>query len=421
MSSLKVLSNGVRVAMNPSKAVETVAIGYFFETGSRYEKKNENGTAHFLEHLFFKGSKNFKAGDIFANADNYGAEMNAYTSKEETAYYMHGHKDMLDNMLFMLNDMVVNPTFPLDEINKERSVVVQEIERANDDNSKILYYIGDEASYPGHPMGWTTLGTSDFIMTVPREKIVGFKERHYNASTLVISVSGNFDPEVLVKKLEKMTEPLPLTSLKGRRCPSAKMAFGAAVRNREIDQLQYALRYPACSEKSKDRFATNLLCKILGGGLASRLGTEIRQKRGLTYGIGAGHIGYQDHGYVTIGTGIFANRRDEFEDALRAELVKIKDGVTQEELDRARNMIKGGTARGIESMSAMMSGMASHACLFNRPLDIPGITANLDKITTDKIREVANNVFSQKPVVSVIGRHVEETVDKKAVFDKFTL
>lgn len=419
MPLFRTLPNGVRVVMNPSKAVDTVAIGYFFETGARYERKDENGTAHFLEHLFFKGSKHFKATDFFANADNYGAEMNAYTSKDETAYYLHGHKDVFDKMLFMLNDMVVNPLFPLDEINKERSVVIQEIERSLDNHGNVLHEMNDNLSYPDHPMGRTILGKSEFIQSVPRSRILGFKERHYNANTLVISVSGNFDPDALVKKLEELTAPLPV--LPASTYKSAKMAFGVAARNRPIEQMQYALRYPACSSKSEDRFALRALCSILGGGLSSRLGNEIREKRGLTYGIGAGHVAFEDHGYVAIGTGILANRRDEFEDALRAELIKIKDGVTEAELDRARNMTKGAMARGVESMQAMMRAMAGEVQLFGRPMEMAERSANLNKVTTDKIREVANDVFSKKPVVSVIGRNVEEIIDKKATFDKFTL
>lgn len=419
MSSFHTLSNGVRVVLNPIKTVETVALGYFFETGSRYETPQENGIAHFLEHLFFKGSKHFTATDFFTKADDYGAVMNAYTSKEETAYYIHGHKDMTNDMLFLLNDLVVNPKFPAEEIEKERGVVVQEIDLYNDNHGSVLNFIADETSYPNHALGRKILGTADFIRNVTRDQIVAFKERHYNANTLVISISGNFDEKEMLKKLEKMTEPLSRETPKP--FDKAKMAFGAAVLNRPMEQIQYSIRYPSVGDTSSRRHAVRFMCNILGGGLSSRLGNEIREKRGLTYGIGAGHTGYADNGYVSIGTGILADKKDEFEDALRAELVKIKDGVTQDEIDRTKNVIKGAFARSAESMQGSMRVMAGEIMTHGRLFSQQEKTANLDKVTAAKIKKEAERTFKGKPVVAIVGRDVEQSTDKKALLSKFTL
>lgn len=420
MSSFHTLPNGVRVVLNPVKTVETVAMGYFFETGSRFEDKEENGIAHFLEHLFFKGSKNFIANDFFTKADDYGAVMNAYTSKEETAYYIHGHKDMVDDMLFMLNDLVVNPEFPAEEIEKERGVVIQEINRYDDNHGSVLNYMADETSYPRHSLGRKILGTADFIRNVSRDKIVAFKERHYNANTLVVSISGNFDPGAMLSKLQKLTEPLP--QARPQSFKRARMAFGAATMNRPMEQLQYEFRYPSVSDTSPRRHAVRFLANILGGGLSSRLGNEIREKRGLTYGINAGLMGYKDTGYVGIGTGILADKRDEFEDALRGELVKIsQNGVTRDEVNRTRNVIKGAFARSAESMQGTMRIQAGEIMTHGRLISQKEKTAFINKVTPGQVKKEAERIFSGKPVVAVVGRDVEQSIDKKALFDKFTL
>lgn len=413
------LSNGVRVAINQVNVVGTVSIGYGFMAGSRQENLQNNGVAHFLEHLFFKGSKNFPEGDFFEREDQVGAYLNAYTGKERTYYYINAHKDFMDDMLFMLNDMLVNPTFPQKKIDDERGVVCQEIDRALDDHERADYYLSDEITFSNHPLGRKNLGTKDNVNSLSRDQILDFRNQNYSANNLIICISGNCDEEKTIKKLEKITADLP----KGIKVEVEDAIFnkGVGLQSRDMSQLRYSFRYPGFCAMHNQKSAAELMGTIFGGGMSSRLGKKIREEMGLTYNISASHTSFCDVGYLEISTGIEPENSEIFEQELKHQLLKICDDISEEELNKSKNMKKGSSAIALESMESTAHGMFS-SIVETGKLVSPQETIELyERVGLEEVKDVANAIFSGKPSIAVVGRDIETTMNSESLMKRFTL
>jgi predicted Zn-dependent peptidase len=281
-----VLPNGITVLSEHMDSVRSIALGVWFAVGSRDESREEAGLSHFMEHMMFKGTARRSAQEISETFDTMGAEYNAFTWKEFTAYYARFVDEQLDEAFDLLSDMVSKSQLKADAINVERNVVIEEIARRDDAPDDLVHEIFDDVLWPRHPLGRSTLGTRETVGGFKRADFVAFRKRHYLTGNTVVAAAGNVDHDELValakKKLSLPTGPRS----RRRRAPELKkLALGIVPR--ETEQSHIVLGTETFGANHPDRFALGMLNGVLGGGMASRLFTEIREKRGLAYAVGS--------------------------------------------------------------------------------------------------------------------------------------
>ena len=400
-TQLSTLANGLRIATDRIDTVDTVSLGIWVDVGTRHEQADINGVAHFLEHMAFKGTARRSALTIAEEIEAVGGHLNAYTSRESTAYYAKVLKEDVQLALDILSDILQNSTFQPEEIERERAVILQEIGQANDTPDDIVFDHFQECAYPDQAMGRPVLGSPEIIRKIERETVIGYLRKHYGAQRMVLAAAGHVDHERLAELADNLLGGLPAE--RPATTEPAYYAGGDRREQRDLEQLHLVLGFPGVVLGDPDYYAASVLSTALGGGMSSRLFQEIREKRGLVYTIHSFVHGYSDGGLFGIYGGSGVAEAAELVPAICDEVIRIEDGLTPAELNRAKTQMKAGLLMSLESSSARCEQLAQHLLIHGKPFDPLDIVGRIEMVDDAAIRRVVARWRSAPPTLAALG------------------
>jgi predicted Zn-dependent peptidase len=401
------LSNGIRVLTAPIPHAQSVSCFLMIAAGSRYETRETNGIAHFAEHMFFKGTERRpRSRDITMTVDAIGGEINAFTSKEYTGYYVRCGSERRDVAFDVLLDMIRHSKFEPEEIEREKGVIVEEMNMYYDTPRDFIGGVYDELLYGDQPLGWHVIGHEDTVRAATRDTFFDYIDRWYKPERILIGVGGRIEGDV-VAELEGLLgdlEPAPTDAP-----PGTAEADGSGPRvklqTKQSDQAHICLGVRGYPLVHPDRYVVQLLTTILGGGMSSRLFTEVRERRGLAYYVFGFHNAYTDAGSLLAQAGVDIERIDEAIETIVRELRRIaEEPVPAEELETARNSTKGRFALQLESPHALLMFGLRRAVLEGVPTEPDQVVAGLDAVTAEDLQRVAGDLLGDTPMnLALVG------------------
>jgi predicted Zn-dependent peptidase len=411
------LPSGLIVATETMERVETVSLGAYVATGTRSETAAENGASHFLEHMAFKGTERRTAAEIAEEIENVGGQINAYTAREQTAYYVKLLKEDLALGADIIGDILTHSAFAPDELERERGVILQEIGQANDTPDDIIFDRFQETAYPDQPMGRPVLGTEQGIAGMKRDVLTGYMRRHYAAGNIVVAAAGALTHDAVVDLAREHFADLP-AAMPGPFVPGT-YGGGEFREARDLDQVHIVLGFPSVAYDDPDYYPVLLLSTLLGGGMSSRLFQEIREKRGLVYSIYSFSAPFMDGGLFGIYAGTGEAEAEELVPVTLEELRKVQLGVTEAELHRARAQVKASLLMSLESTGSRCEQLARQLQVFGRIVPTAETVAKLNAVTPDSVRRAAIRVFRAAPTLAAMGPadkvpHLPAIIDKLA-------
>ena len=395
------LANGLRVATDAIPTVDTVSLGVWVDVGTRHEPAAINGAAHFLEHMAFKGTERRSARDIAEEIEAVGGHLNAYTSRESTAYYAKVLKEDMPLALDILADILQHSTFDAEELERERTVILQEIGQASDTPDDIIFDHFQECAYPAQAMGRPVLGRPEIIRGLSRDAVIAYLRDHYGARRMVLAAAGNLDHERLVDLADTLLSGVPAE--RSLSTEPARYGGGDRREDRDLEQLHLVVGFPGVSLADPDYYAASVLSTAFGGGMSSRLFQEIREKRGLVYAIHSFVHGYRDGGLFGIYAGTGEEEAAELVPALCEEAIKLRSGLTDIELRRAKAQMKAGLLMSLESTSARCEQLAQHLLIYGTPFDPPEVVRRIEAVDDEAIRRVVARWSTAPPTVAALG------------------
>ena len=395
------LPSGLLVATETMDRVETVSLGAYVSTGTRGETAAENGASHFLEHMAFKGTARRSAAAIAEEIENVGGQINAYTAREQTAYYVKLLKEDLALGADIIGDILTHSAFAPDELERERGVILQEIGQANDTPDDIIFDRFQEVAFPDQPMGRPVLGTENGIAAMGRDVLTGYMRRHYAAGNIVVAAAGALTHETVVELARRHFADLP-SAMPGPFAPGAYRG-GEFREARDLDQVHVVLGFPSVAYHDPDYYPVLLLSTLLGGGMSSRLFQEIRERRGLVYSIYSFSAPFLDGGLFGIYAGTGEAEAAELVPVTLDELRAVQRGVTEAELHRARAQVKASLLMSLESTGSRCEQLARQLQVFGRIVPTAETVAKLNAVTVDDVRRAAIRVFRGTPTLAAMG------------------
>jgi predicted Zn-dependent peptidase len=395
------LANGLRIVTDRLDTVDTVSLGLWVDVGTRHEAREVNGVAHFLEHMAFKGTERRTARDIAEEIEAVGGHLNAYTSRESTAYYAKVLKEDVPLALDILADILIHSSFDAAEFERERQVILQEIGQANDTPDDIIFDHFQERAFPDQAMGRPVLGHPEIIRRLSREAVVGYLRDHYGARRMVLSASGNLDHAAIVDLADRLLSPLPAE--RAVRSEPARYEGGEHRQERDLEQLHIVLGFPGLALPDPDYYAASVLSTAFGGGMSSRLFQEVREKRGLVYTIHSFAHGYRDGGLFGIYAGTGEEEAQELMPVLCEEARRLADGFAPVELARAKAQMKAGLLMSLESTGARCEQMAQHLLIHGTPFDPADIVRRVEAVDDAAIARVVARWHSAPPTLAALG------------------
>ena len=395
------LENGMRVLTDRMDSVETVSIGVWVDVGTRHEPATVNGVAHLLEHMAFKGTERRSALDIAAEIEAVGGHLNAYTSREHTAYYAKVLKENVALAVDILADILQRSIFDPAELERERAVILQEIGQANDTPDDIIFDLFQERAFPDQAMGRPVLGRAEIIRRIDREAVASYMRRHYAAPGMLLTAAGNLDHGELVRLAETAFSGLPAGGL--ARSEPARYVGGELRDERDLEQVHVVLGFPGFAFADPDYYAASVVSSALGGGMSSRLFQEIREKRGLVYAIYSFTHAYSDGGLFGVYAGTGEEEVEELMPVLCDEIRKLVFGLEPAELERARAQLKAGLLMSLESTTARCEQQAAHMLVFGRPLDMAEMVSRIDAVDAASVTRVAHRIRTAPPTLTALG------------------
>ncbi|HET9691378.1 MAG TPA: pitrilysin family protein [Acidimicrobiales bacterium] len=377
--------------------VRSVALGFWVGTGSVDEGPAEWGASHFLEHLLFKGTPTRSARRIAEEVDAVGGDINAYTSKEHTAFYARLLAVDVDRGLDILSDIIWSPSFRDDEVESERQVILEEILMHADEPADLVHDVFSGALFPGHPLGREVLGSESSITAMARDRIRDFHDHHYRPANLVFAAAGNVTHEQVLDGLRR-----GLDAAGGGRAGGARPERAAPVApperelvlERPTEQAQVVVGVRALTRDAPERHALTVLDHVVGGGMSSRLFQAIREERGLAYSVYSYRLSHQHAGGFAVYAGTSPASAEEVTDLVHAELDRVAaDGITAAELRLARSHLKGSLALGLEDSGARMSRIAYAQLVHGEVPDVDELDARIDAVTLDEVNALAARIL----------------------------
>jgi predicted Zn-dependent peptidase len=402
---LATLPNGLRIVTDRIDAVDTASLGLWVDVGTRHEPPEINGAAHFLEHMAFKGTERRSARDIAEEIEAVGGHLNAYTSRESTAYYAKVLKEDLPLALDILADILMHSSFDAAELERERTVILQEIGQAFDTPDDIIFDHFQERAFPDQAMGRPVLGSPEIIRRLSREAVIGYLRENYGAARMVLSVSGNLDHDRVVDLADKLLGAMPSTGANGHEPASepARYVGGEHREDRDLEQLHLVLGFPGIPLEDPDYYAASVLSTAFGGGMSSRLFQEIREKRGLVYAVHSFAHGYRDGGLFGIYAGTGEEEAAELVPVLCDEAMRLEEGLTPVELARAKAQMKAGLLMSLESTGARCEQMAQHMLIHGTPFDPADIVRRIEAVDEAAVGRVVARWRSAPPTLAALG------------------
>ena len=389
--TLRTLPDGLPVLTAPIPGTESVTVHIFAGAGSRYEERPERGISHFLEHMFFKGGKKFQtAAEVSQAIDGLGGEFNAFTGKEYAGYYVKVASRHVETACDVLSDMLLHATFPQSEAEKERGVIIEELRMYQDTPMYQAGWDFEELLYGDQPLGWDTIGIEETIKATTQKTLQAHKEKLYTPDNMVLCFAGKIDEGKAMKLGEKFFGGITgkkqhsFPSLKGRGKERVKLT------TKQTEQSHLVMGVEGTSAIADDHFAQSLLSIILGGNMSSRMFLRIREARGLCYYINASTDDYLDTGALSIRAGVDQSRLDEALTAITFELLEASEhGVTEEELSRAKEYLKGKVTLGLEDSEELAHFYGRQQLLYAKTprgvLDVPAFFQAVDNVTKKEV------------------------------------
>ncbi len=413
----KVLQNGLTLLTVPIETAASVTMSVFVKAGSRYEKLEQNGMAHFLEHLHFKGSAKYPTAKKLSEViDAVGGEFNANTGKEHTQYYIRAAHEHLPLVFGVLTDMVQNPLFDEKEIEREKGVIIEEINMYKDTPQIHVETLFEELLWEGCALGRDIAGTPEVIRSVTREDVLKFREKFYQPGNTIIAVAGQFDADKLEKLVNEHWGKLPNKKF-GSYAPVVEKQRNPrlVVKNKLTEQGHMILGFGAYPYRSKHNFPLRLLSATLGGGMSSRMFIRIRERLGLAYYISTSYNNYLDAGSFIIQSGLKVSSAPQALEVILDELRKVrKDGISSAELKKAKDYIKGKIALAMEDPQDKMEWYLGQEAFLGKIRTIKQTFEELDKVTLDDINKVAHDILKNENMdLAVIGPYADESVFAK--------
>ena len=398
---LDTLPNGFRIVTEHMPGLQSASVGIWVTAGGRHERAEQNGIAHFLEHMAFKGTQKRSALRIAEEIEDVGGYINAYTSKEMTAYYARVLSADVGLALDVISDIVLNPVFDEREIEVERNVILQEIGQSLDTPDDIIFDWLQEASYPDQPFGRTILGLADRVAGFKREDLTRFVAEHYGPDQMILAAAGGVDHDAIVAQATEV-----FGCLKPVGAPNVQLAAFGGLERREVkdlEQVHFALAFESPNYRAPDVYAAQIYATALGGGMSSRLFQKIREERGLCYSIFAQSGAYEDTGQITIYAG---TSEDEISDLMQLtvdELKRAADDMSDAEVARARAQLKAGLLMGLESPSARAERLARLLAIWGRVPDVDEAVQRIDAVGTSDVRKYAAEMAGSRAALALYG------------------
>lgn len=397
------LPTGLTVVTDNMPHLETAALGVWTGVGGRNEKTNEHGISHLLEHMAFKGTTSRTSRQIVEEIEAVGGDLNAATSTETTAYYARVLKADVPLALDVLADILANPSFDADELEREKSVIAQEIGAAQDTPDDVIFEHLSEMSFPDQPIGRSLLGTPKTLKAFDRDMLRSYLNTHYCGPNMVVAAAGAVDHKAVVAEAEKRfasfsgpesPKPLPATFGKG----------GTKVVRRDLEQAHLTLALEGVPQTDPSLFSLQTFTNILGGGMSSRLFQEVREKRGLCYSIYTFHAPYKDTGFFGLYTGTDPADAPEMMDVIVDEIGATVESLTDAEVSRAKAQMKASLLMALESCGSRAEQLARHVMVYGRPLTPDELIVKIDAVSVESARDAGRTLLARsRPAVVALG------------------
>ena len=401
-----VLRSGLQVVTEDIRSTSTYSLGVFVAVGSRHETPSLHGASHFLEHLLFKGTPSRTAEQISATIEAVGGELNAYTAKEHTCFYARVLHSDAELALDVLTDMITHSEITSQDVDAERAVILDEISMHADDPGEIAAEAVAAQIFGKSGLGRPVIGSAAAVIALTQRQIVHHWRRHYQPGCLVVAAAGKVDHDRLVERLSALDAQPSLAAATRTAASTINRRGGLLMHRLPLEQCSAVLAFPSPGVFDVRRFPLGLLSLIIGGGMASRLFVEVRERRGLSYGIDAGETAYSDAGLWSVEWQCAPGKLRQILDLVRATLADVAaDGVTEEELARAKGQMRGQTALSYEGPGSRMGRLGVNAILGDeRTLD--ELLRRFDQVTTDQVRAEAEVLFTHPPTLAIAGARV---------------
>ena len=405
-----VLENGLTIIGEEIPYVKSISLGVWINAGSRIEDEEISGVSHFIEHMLFKGTRNRTSKQIASEIDNLGGQINAFTSKECTCYYVKLLDSHIDIGIDVLSDMILNSKFNEDDLDKERSVIIEELKMYEDSPEDLAYDLLTENIYKHDPLGMNIIGTEESLKRLNREKLLDYFNKYYVPNNSVIAISGNFNFDEIINKIE---EKFKVWKKRDVNVDIKKAEFKSCflTKNKDIEQVNLAMSLEAVPiESDKEVYALAVINTVFGGSISSRLFQKIREEKGLVYSIYSSQSLYRKCGEL----GIFASMSNEhlkevYESIIEEIKIMKKYYLTDHEIKESKEQLKGSYILGLESTSSRMMSIGRALLLNNKVESTDDILKSIDNVDRETVKIVIDKIFNlDKLGVCIVGRDVEE-------------
>jgi predicted Zn-dependent peptidase len=390
------LPNGVRVVTESIDSVQSVSLGIWVATGARFEEESRRGISHFLEHMLFKGTKRRPtAKQIADEMDNVGGYLNAFTDKEYTCYYARTLSEHLPLAVDILSDMYSHSLFEEDETARERKVVLEEIKRRDDDPEDLVHDLFAQTIFPNHPLGLPVIGTAEVVASLTPQDLRDYMALRYGPRSVIVSAAGNLEHAKVVAMVEEHLGSLTgnSTEITGSTPQTVKDLLHYT---RPTEQVNFCIGTRGYGQMEDDKYPLAILDAVLGGSMGSRLFQEIREKRGLAYSVGSYSATHREGGYFTAYGGTSMDTYEQCLELVREEFSKARrEGITQAEMDRAKNQFRGSIIMAQESMSSRMNRIGKSEVYFDRVVPLEEVVSKINAVTLADVQRIAEYIFPE--------------------------
>ena len=397
-----VLDNGLRVMIEEIASVRSVTIGVWVGAGSRYESQRMNGISHLIEHMLFKGTKNYTARQLAERFDSIGGQFNAFTSKEYTCYYAKVLDEHFPVALHLLAEMFFHSLLDEQELAKEKQVILEEIRMYEDTPDELVHELLAKAAFDRHPLGASVSGTKEALEAMGRGDLLAFMRQAYTPDNTVIAIAGRIQPDVLSLVEEAFSQfSTSHHTLSTQKAPFRRQTI---FHPKETEQVHLCLGYPGLAFDDERLYSMSVLNNVFGGSMSSRLFQQIREDHGLAYSVFSYHTAHLQEGLFAV----YAGTAPEHGETVLAMIQDIVEdirnhGITEEELKKAREQIKGNLVLSLESTNSRMSRLGRNELLLGKHWSVDELLEKLNRITLEDVHEVAREVFQSLPAVAVVG------------------
>jgi predicted Zn-dependent peptidase len=400
------LDSGLRVVSESLPGLRSVTLGAWVGSGARDESDNEWGASHFLEHLLFKGTEERSAREIADAIESVGGEMNAFTTHEQTVFYVRVPDVQFAMAFEVLADVVWRPAFRENEVESERNVILEEIGMRDDSPDDLVHDLFAQAMFPEHPLGREVLGSRDSITSMARDVIAAYHGAHYRPPNVVLAVAGNMTHDDVLARVAELY-PIDTTSRPARPVAEHLAPQPLAVLERDLEQAHLVLGTRGLSVLDPDRYALTVVNQVLGGGMSSRLFQQVRETRGLAYSVFSYHAGFDGDGYLAIYAGTAPERVAEALDVINAEVDRLcADGITDVELDAAKGHLTGSLAMSLETSASRMRRIGRSESVEGCVPSLEELIARVEAVDRDAAAAVIARVFRDQPrTLAIVGPH----------------